>query len=386
MSKENRMLVMFFAGMVLLFTYFRFQYPNIGGGENLRRNPQAPMIRVLSESELMPGVEKVARSYELEFGVRVILESSENVSDANSDYDLLVESGDGMFGRNTGVVHHFSIPPWHPEEGESVDTSWRIGVRSVSHIRQIGAAKFARYLTANDRGLRLVSPDIELKQSADLWMTEPMPTLVIWDAVFPFVQSVVGEFEKLEGASIRLVVADCPLVSAKLSKNKEADGVLVLGTGCTGDGTNDGWDPLSMGTRSIVMLTSSQHPDGGDVDQWFAKENVSVGSLGGLYSLLLEAVNEGPFPVGLRDFLTNSTPKNYSRLRDLLGGIARNPDMIGLTIELPSADLGDGIRVRAIGGSEAGIPLSLWVSENSSYKHLLSRLAQLIASEHRVHP
>jgi len=386
MSKENRMLVMFFAGMVILFTYFRFQYPNIGGGENLRQNPQAPMIRVLSESELMPGVEKVARSYELEFGVRVILESFENVSDANSGYDLLVESGYGMFGGDTGVVHHFSIPPWHPEEGESVDTSWRIGVRSVSQIRQIGAAKFARYLTANDRGLRLVSPDIELKQSADLWMTEPTPTLVIWDAVFPFVQSVVEKFEKLEGVSLQLLVGDCSLVSAKFLENKETDGVLVLGAGCSENGTKVGWESLSVGTRAIVMLRSNQHPVEGDDDPWYARQNVSVGSLEGLYSPLLEAVSEGPFPVGMRDFLMNSSPNNYSRLRDLLEGIAKDPNMVGVTIELPSADLGDGFDAKTISGNEAGIPLKLWVAENSSYKHLLSRLAQLIAIEGRVHP
>ena len=380
------MLVMFFTGMVLLFTYFRFQYPNIGGGENLRRNPQAPMIRVLSESELMPGVEKAARSYELEFGVRVILESSESLSDADLNFDLLVESGKGMFGEDVGAVHHFSVPSWHPDEGDSVDNSWRIGVRSVSQIRQIGAAKFARYLTASDRGLRLVSPDLELTQDADLWMMEPTPTLVVWDAVFPFVQSVVEKFEKLEGVSLRLVVGDCLLVSAKFLENKEADGLLVLGAGCSGEEANVGWESLSVGTRSIVTLMSSQHSEVGNDDQWYAKQDVSIGSLEGLYPPLLEAVSSGAFPVGLRDFLTNSSPKNYSRLRDLLEGIALDPNMIGVTIDLPSADLGDGVSVRAIGGSEVEVPLSLWISENSTYKHLLSRLAQLIASERFVHP
>ena len=380
------MLVMFFTGMVLLFTYFRFQYPNIGGGENLRRDPQAPMIRVLAGSELMPGVEKVARSYELEFGVRVILESSESFSDADSDYDLLVKSGKEEFDGNADTVHHFSIPPWHPENKGSVETSWNIGVCSVSEIRQIGAAKFARYLTANDRGLRLVSPDIELVQPADVWMTEPMPTLVIWEAVFPFVQSVVEKFEKLEGVSLHLVVGDCPLVSAKLSENKEADGVLVLGAGCTEGEAISSWDSLSLGTRSIVMLSSGQNPEVGNDDQWYARNDVSVGSLAGLYSPLLETVSEGPFPVGLKDLLTNSSPENYSRLRDLFEGIAKNPKMVGVTINLPSADIRDGINVRAIDGSGAGVPLKLWVSENSIYKHLLSRLAHLIASERLVHP
>jgi hypothetical protein len=386
MSKENRMLVMFFAGMVLLFTYFRFQYPNIGGGEQLRQNPQAPMIRVLSESGLMAGVEKVARSYELEFGVRVILESSESVSGANSDFDLLVREGDGVFEVDEGTVHLFSLPAWHPEKPARVDSSWQIGVRSVSEIRQIGATKFARYLMANDRGLRLVSPELELKQSADTWMSEPVPTLVVWDAVFPFVQSVVGRFEKLEGVSIRLVVGDCSIVSAKLNENKETDGVLVLGAGCNEGETISGWEPLSLGNRSIVILRSSQHPVNENDDQWYTRQNLSIGSLSGLYLPLMEAVNTGPFPAELKGILTNSAPKNYSRLRDLLEGIAKNPDMIGVTIELPGADLGDEISVNAISGSEPGIPLRLWVAENSIYKHLLSRLAQVIASEGRVHP
>ena len=131
---------------------------------------------------------------------------------------------------------------------------------------------------------------------------------------------------------------------------------------------------------------SSQHSEVGNDDQWYAKQDVSIGSLEGLYPPLLEAVSSGAFPVGLRDFLTNSSPKNYSRLRDLLEGIALDPNMIGVTIDLPSADLGDGVSVRAIGGSEVEVPLSLWISENSTYKHLLSRLAQLIASERFVHP
>ena len=384
MSRENRMLVMYVAGIVILFTYFRYQYPNIGGGENLRQNPQAPLIRVLSETGLLPEVEKVSRSYELEFGVRVHLDSSERSVETSSDYDMWVASGDGSFPEQTDVVHSFFIPPWHSTARDQVDTPWRIGIRSVSEMRRVGAAKFARYLMASDRGLSIVSPDLKLNQSADPWDSEPAPTLIVWEGVFPFIQSAVKKFEQLEGASLRLIVGDCSLVDAKLRNNKEADGALILGGVCSDREVVEGWDALSLGTRSIVMLSSRQNPSLGIEGQWDTNRNVSIGSLEGLYPPLLEVINEGQVAPTLRDLLTTDSPSNYRRFRDLVGGVVNRPELIGLSIDWPLMELAEGITAAPVGKAE--ISLDLWVSEDSKYKHVLSRFAQMLAYIKRTEP
>ena len=377
MSRENRILAMYFVGVVLLFTYFRFQYPNIGKHNEVRSNEQAPLISVVVGERLSSRVEKVARSYELEFGVRIMLEESNEDFSGAADSDLIIRSGSESFPDGIGIVHRMSFLSFQPDKEDVPEHLWELGVRAISDARQDGAVRFARYLMAADRGLPIVFPDESLEIS-DPWAVDPVPTILVWEGAYPLLKTHLRDFELVEGSKLSLVVADCASASQKMRNSGETDGVIVFNEICPASEIA-GWDEVSINSYPLVLLSSMDRDPVLNAGVEVGAEAVLLGLLPGMSMALERPGVLEALPRSLQNIIQQGDEVQYSRSRDLINGILEDSNVVGVSISGAGREGSGGVRGEPILHDASVFELRMRVSKESSYRHLLLRLSSFLA-------
>ncbi|MCS1409439.1 MAG: hypothetical protein M2R45_02620 [Verrucomicrobia subdivision 3 bacterium] len=376
MSRENRMLILFFVGMVALSTYFRIQYPNIGAVDDDRPVQRAPFLRVACADGRMAAVEKVVRAYELEFGVRVRLDRLSEVSGPVVGYDLMIRGDRPTPAGEAGGVNFFTLGAERDDEigsGRVVLTA--VGF-SVTASRRHGAARLARYLTARDKGAPIIAPDAAAQLVADPWIEKPEPIVLVWEAVFPFLQSALRRFEANEGVRLRLMVGDCAFVSRKVEGAGMIDAVVSLGDNCGMGGVVSGWDTKRVSERRLVMLTRQEQERepfiGGDSRE--GQKPLNLGIVDGTDGLIMKRLWQSSLPASLLERWREQTVREYARPHDLLHGLARYELDVGIAVEWPAAREDARIKLEPIPGESVTLPIVLSVSERSNHRRLLFRL------------
>ena len=378
MSRENRMLLMYFVGVVLLFTYFRIQFPNIGRVDDGARSRRAPEISVLVADSLSPEVEKVARSYELEFGVRVILSSDAAAGEELEDPDLFVGGAEPLWSENDGVECTIEYPAWRPDEASESDAEFRLGICSHSDARRHGAARFGRYLVAQDRGLPLLLKEQEPDAGGDLWSDDPVAIVVVWEGILPAVRETLQDFEGMEGITLQVLVGDCALIERKLSAEEHVDGIIGLSGVCQGEELVAGWTELGLGAGQFVFLSSSDSAPVTASD-WQPTGETRIGGLRGAQLLLISGRLAESLPGSFLRLLEQGEPGNFVRLGDLVGEIRGNSQQIGFAVSGDYLGAVEGVRIEPCPASLEKPKLRMLLSHESTHQHLLARLGALVA-------
>lgn len=374
MSRENRMLLLLFVGMAALFTFFRIRYPNIGGVDSKHPAMQMPILRVACEAEHLPAVGKVARAYELEFGVRVMLASISGALVPKKEYDLVIRGSQldpaerSSLGGNQFLV---AIPPTDSEkEGR---TALLATVFSVENARKRGASRFARYLLARDKGLPLVVPDEFAAANADPWTEEPQPAVFVWEAAFPFLQPELKRFEENEGVRLLLTTGDCNFLSRKAKEDKTVDAVISLGADCGLGIADSRWRPMQIPSRRIVLATSRRRSP-------FLNEGASqasflrLGGVRGIHEIILKQMPQHAWPRRLRQLLSAQSLAEYAKPQSLLRAVEQRKIDLGIVVDWPQARENSQIRLEALPNAVARLPILFWISQSSNHRQLLSRL------------
>ncbi len=365
------MLLLLFVGMAALFTFFRIRYPNIGGVAGKHPAMQTPALRVACEAEHLPAVGKVARAYELEFGVRVMLAG---VSGAKKKYDLVIRGSQpdpapsSSLGGNQFLV---TLPSADSEK--EVRTILRATVFSTTNAQKQGASRFARYLFARDKGLPLLVPNKSAVANADPWNENPQPTVLVWEAAFPFLQPELKLFEENEGVRLLLMTGDCEFLSRKAHADKTVDAVISFGANCDLGVAHPRWRPMPIPSRQIVLATSRQ--SGPFLDEGASPAaSLRLGGIRGINELILQQMPHHAWPQRLRQLLISQSPAEYAKPQSLLRAVAQRKIDVGIALEWPNAPANSQIRLEALPNAAARLPLLFWISQNSNYRQLLSRL------------
>ena len=372
MSRENRMLVMFVVGMVVLFTVFRIQFPNLGRVDELRPAERTPLLRVRGEPELLERLEKASRSYELEFGVRILLGGGDMQSPEVTGAHLWVGWAGAVDPRSEPLVHRFSVPKKMQSPGPEDFPTIVIGIIESDLTYQQGAARFARYLLAEDRGFPLIHPEGSAGGRLDAWQAEPEPSLVVPDRLYPIFRDSLEAFEALEGIRFRLVVGNCALVAWKMGEQERVDGLLVDPTSCPLPAIGKGWRiqerlPLRLSLLSSMLESEETKP----------AELVLVR---GTRSSILEMTADS----GLADWrgrLEEGRFIEVNRMRDVQRKIANEPGNRGLILSPPAMEWTAGLRRDPVDSLSKRPGVQLVVSDSSLHPHLLARLGKWLAGD-----
>ncbi len=369
------MLLLFFVGMIALFTFFRVRYPNIGVGAN-QEHPamQTPALRVACETKHLPAVGKVARAYELEFGVQVMLTGVSGAIVPEKEYDLVIQRSQpepaqsGSLGGNQFLA---TIPSADGEKESQ--TILRATVSSTTNAQKQGASRFARYLLARDKGLPLLVPNKSAADNADPWNENPQPTVLIEEAAFPFLQPELKHFEENEGVRLLLTTGNCEFLSRKTHADKTVDAMISFGADCDLGAAAPRWRPMQIPSRQIVLATSRQSVP-------FLDEGISppvslrLGGVRGIHNLILKQMPQHAWPQRVRQLLTAQSPAEYTKPQSLLRAIAQRKIDVGIILEQPNQQANPKIRLQALPNAAAHLPILFWISQNSNYRQLLSRL------------
>ncbi len=370
MSRENRILLLLFVGIAALFTYFRIRYPNLGGADAGQPALQAPVLQVDCEAALLPAVERVARAYELESGVRVILNG---VSDPKEMSDLVIRGGkDEPAAGGFSGVNQFLVKTRSATGGDRV--ALQATVFSIADAQRLGACRFARYLIARDRGLPIVVPDKAAIAEADSWTEAPQPAVAIWQTAFPFLKSELERFKANEGVRLRLLLGDCGFVAQRAGESKTIDAVISLGDDCgLGSGGSD-WHPLRIPERPIVLITSRERKPLFAADRVEAA-SLRLGGVKGMQASILERADSSALPPGLAKLLIEQTVAEYDGPQSLWRGVARHEVDGGIAAAWPEAQADSRIRIEPLRDESARLPVIFWISSQSNHRQLLTRLA-----------
>ena len=375
MSRENRMLILLFVGMAALFTFFRIRYPNLGGGAN-EEHPamRMPLLRVACEAKHLPAVEKVARRYELEFGVQVTLAGVSGDIVPEEECDLVIrrtqpEPAQSVpLGANQFLV---TIPPANGEkEGQTILSAT---VFSTTNARKQGASRFARYLLARDKGLPLLLPN-KSAANADPWNENPQPTVLVQKAAFPFLQPELKLFEENEGVRLLLTTGNCAFLSRKTHAAKTVDAMISFGANCDLGVANPRWRPMPIPARQIILATPRQSLP-------FLDEGISppvslrLGGVQGINEIILKQMPQHIWPQRLRQLLAAQPIAEYAKPQSLLRSIAQRKIDVGIILEQPNQQANPQIRIESLPNAAARLPILFWISQDSNYRQLLSRLS-----------
>ena len=369
------MLLLLFVGMAALFTFFRVRYPNLGGGAN-EEHPamQTPTLQIACETKHLPAVEKVARRYELEFGVQVTLAGVSVDVVPEEEYDLVIRRSqpDPSQSRPLGENQFLATIPSVDGEKES-QTILRATVFSTTNARKQGASRFARYLLARDKGLPLLAPDKSSNANADPWNENPQPTVLVEEAAFPFLQPELKHFEENEGVRLLLTTGDCDFLSRKARADKTVDAVISFGADCDLGVAAPRWRPMQIPSRQIVLATSRQSKP--FLDKGATQPaSLRLGGVRGIHNLLLKQTPQHAWPQRLRQLLVAQSTAEYAKPQSLLRAIAQRKIDVGIILEQPNQQANSQIRLETLPNAAARLPILFWISQSSNYRQLLSRL------------
>lgn len=375
MSRENRMLLLLFVGMAALFTFFRIRYPNLGSSAN-EEHPamQTPALRVACETKHLPAVEKVARRYELEFGVQVMLTGVSGAIASKKEYDLVIRKSqpepaqNGPLGGNQFLV---TIPPADGEKESQ--TILRATVFSTTNARKQGASRFARYLLARDKGLPFLLPNKSAAAKADPWNENPQPTVLVQKAAFPFLQPELKHFEENEGVRLLLTTGNCEFLSRKARADKTVDAVISFGANCDLGVAAPRWRPMPIPGRQIILATSRQSVP--FLDKGASQHaSLRLGGVQGIHALILKQMPQHAWPQRVRQLLASQPIAEYAKPQSLLRAVAQRKIDVGIILEQPNQQANPQIRLESLPNPAARLPILFWISQNSNYRQLLSRL------------
>lgn len=368
------MLLLLFVGMAALFTFFRVRYPNLGGVDGKHPAMQTPALRVACEAEHLPAVGKVARAYELEFGVQVMLSSISDAIVPKKGYHLVIRRSQPKPTQNRSLDgNQFLVTPPSADDEKEVRTILRATVFATADAQKQGASRFARYLLARDKGLPLLVSNKSAIANADPWIEEPQPSVLVWEAAFPFLQPELKRFEENEGVRLLLTTGDCAFLSRKANANKTVDAVISFGADCDLGVVVPHWRPMQIPSRQIVLATSRQSVPFLDKSD-SQPASLRLGGVRGIHELILKQTPQPAWPQRFRQLLAAQSPAEYAKPQSLLRAIAQRKIDVGIILEQPNQQTNSQIRLETLPNAAARLPILFWISQNSNYRQLLSRL------------
>jgi len=122
------------------------------------------------------------------------------------------------------------------------------------------ALKFARYLTARDRGLKEFEKHAYAVINGDRWKETPELTVFSGSVNEPVASKIIEEFEKREGVQVNTTYNGCGILVGQMKTGVVPDMYFACDTCFVEDVKEMFGDPLNVAFTDIVIVTAAGNP------------------------------------------------------------------------------------------------------------------------------
>ena len=243
------------------------------------------------------------------------------------------------------------------------------------------ALRFARYLTARDRGLKTF---LEMGYAAidgDAWAVSPELVLFSGGVNRLAVQDTLAEFEKREGVRIVTTYNGCGILVGEIKAGMRPDAYFACDTSYM-DAVNDLFlDRINIAETDIVILTQKDNPKNIQSLEDLTKSGIRIAvanpeysALGGLTVKLLEKAGLYA-PVKKNITYGDSPTADFLTVR-----VKTGREDAAIVYRANTIHVGDELEVIEIDHPAAKAVQPISIGKASKYKHLMGRLVEAICA------
>lgn len=294
--------------------------------------------------------------------------------------DLLVDAADAGIVYNA-VLHTY--PDLHYVEiPELDDTSSNISLGVISSSRQPEKAlHFARYVSANNRGLKRYAEFGFQTQNGDSWQSSPELTIYAGSMLRPAIDASITEFEQREGVRVTRVYNGCGILVANIKAGHKPDAFFACDTEFMTQVKNDFPASVDVSQNELVILVQKGNPQQIKGLRDLTKPGLRVGighekqcAMGWLTQNTLK---EGRVQKEVMANVTVEAPTGDLLVNQLQTG-ALDAAVAYFSNAIESGEFLDAVRINDIECSIATQPFA--VAETSQNQQLTRRLLQKLCS------
>ncbi len=159
------------------------------------------------------------------------------------------------------------------------------------------ALKFARYLTARDRGLQVFAEKGYNPVQGDKWAERPKIVLFSGTVNRPAIDKTLAEFQKREGCMIDVAYNGCGILVGQMKTGQRPDAYFACDVSFMHQVGDLFLDPINIAETDIVMLVENRNPKNIQSVHDLTNKELKVGicdpelsALGGLTKTLLDQI------------------------------------------------------------------------------------------------
>lgn len=337
----------------------------------VQANPDASAIgkitrKVLRQQGLWDKLDKATRAYRT------------TVTDGAND--ILIGAADAAIVYDA-VLHTYPDLEYIELE-EFADTTSEIQVGVVASSKQPQAAlHFARYLTAEDRGLELYREFGFKADKGDTWADKPQLSIFAGSMLRPAIEETILKFEEREGVSVARVYNGCGILVAQMKAGQHPDAYFACDSEFMTQVADLFPQPVEVSQNELAILVEKGNPFKISSLRDLTREGVRVGighekqcAMGWLTQ---NTFNESGMQSELMENVRVQSPTGDMLVNQLRAG-SLDAAVAYLSNAAGMAEHIDAIRIEGLSCSIATQPWA--VAEESAYPLLASRLFERICS------
>ncbi|WP_218934701.1 substrate-binding domain-containing protein [Rosistilla ulvae] len=266
---------------------------------------------------------------------------------------------------------------------ELADAASQISVGVIASTDQPQAAlHFARYLSAQDRGLQHYAEFGFRTQGGDAWSDVPELSIFAGSMLRPAIEETIAAFEKREGIKVNRVYNGCGILVAQMKAGQHPDAYFA----CDSEFMNQVHDlfpePVPVSQNELVILVQKGNPKNIRSLRDLARKDLRVG-IGHEHQCAMGWITQNTFREGgiqqkVMPNVTVQSPTGDMLVNQMLTG-SLDTAVAYLSNAAGASESLDAIRIQDISCSVATQPWA--VAEESKYPELAGRLFQQICSQ-----
>lgn len=294
--------------------------------------------------------------------------------------DLIVGAADAGIVYDAVLTTYPNLSSIELPELASATSQISVGVLDFS-AQPTAALYFARYLTAEDRGLERYKKFGFRTAKGDRWAETPELTIFAGSMLRPAIEETIGEFEQREGVRVSRNYNGCGILVAQMKGGQHPDAYFACDKEFMGQVTDIFPQSVDVSQNELVILVQKGNPHKIKSLRDLTREGLRVG-VGHEKQCAMGWITQNTFKEGgiqteINANVTVQTPTGDMLVNQLRTG-SLDAAVAYLSNAAGSADVLDAVQIQGISCSTATQPWG--VAADSRYPQTAARLFSAIAS------
>lgn len=337
----------------------------------VQANPDAAAIGKVTRRELT----KTSQWDELE---KATVATRTTVTDVAND--LLVDAADA------GIVYDAVLQTYpdldYVELPELAGTGSQVSVGVISASKQPSAAlHFARYLSAQDRGLKHYAKHGFRTEGGDTWADIPRMSIFAGSMLRPAIDKTITAFEEREGVIVDRVYNGCGILVGQMKAGQRPDAYFACDTEFMEQVPDLFPEPVDVSQNELIILVAKGNPHKLGSLRDLTREGLRVGvghekqcAMGWLTQ---NTFREGGIQKEVMENVTVQSPTGDFLVNQLKAG-SLDAAVVYLSNAAGSGDVVDAVRIHGLECSVATQPFA--IAEKSPNALTASRLFEKLCT------